>query len=144
MTNAFLTGSRAYGTPREDSDTDLCVLLSDSDMDQLERFAPCVDGENEYGGHSGVSLRFGRLNLLCFSDADVFGAWKEATAELIARKPVTRDNAVKAIDAKLAVVINARWVAEGEALSAMEKDLVTGELHPGDGLVDQVFGECEL
>lgn len=116
--NAFLTGSRAYGTPREDSDVDLVVLVSDSDMDALNRLATDDDGEETYGDSTSASLRFGNLNLICMTDPASFGAWKEATAELIARKPVTRDKAVQVIQGKLADIKEAHYESMGEAMMA--------------------------
>ena len=101
MTNVFLTGSRAYGTPRPNSDTDLCILMSHEDIHILASQAP-HETENEGSGDgTDASLRFGRVNLICMTDAEKFEAWREATAELVARRPVTRQQAVQLIDEKL-------------------------------------------
>lgn len=117
--NAFLTGSRAYGTPRTDSDVDICVLLSHDDLEALALQAPQSNGEPASGDENDASLRFGRLNLIAMTDPARFGAWKEATAELVARRPVTRDQAVKLIDEKVLAVKNAAWTAEGEYLESL-------------------------
>ncbi len=86
--NAFLTGSRAYGTPREDSDIDICVLLDDW-IPELEKFYE----EDGSGGEDGVSFKLpGGVNIIAFSKKEehVFRAWHAATQELKERKPVTR------------------------------------------------------
>lgn len=117
--NAFLTGSRAYGTPRPDSDVDLCVLLSHDDLEALALQAPQPNGEPASGDDNDASLRFGRLNVIAMTDPDRFAAWKEATTELVARKPVTRDQAIKLIDEKVLARRNAAWDAEGEYLASL-------------------------
>lgn len=117
--NAFLTGSRAYGTPRPDSDVDLCVLLSHDDLEALALQAPQANGEPASGDENDASLRFGRLNVIAMTDPGRFGAWKEATAELVSRRPVTRDQAIKLIDEKVLARQNAAWTAEGEYLESL-------------------------
>jgi uncharacterized HAD superfamily protein len=47
------------------------------------------EGETSGGNHS---LRFGKLNVIVL-DAEEFAAWREATDALIARKPVTKQEA---------------------------------------------------
>lgn len=101
----FLTGSRAYGTPRPDSDTDLACLVDQAALDQLRSLADKPDKtqptasdyslnrQRDQSQDPGDSLRFGRLNLLCFTSQAVFEAWREATRELISERPVTRDAA---------------------------------------------------
>lgn len=84
-TNAFITGSRAYGTPTEKSDLDLVILVSGNDSDILW-------GETEVPS----SVRFGRLNLLIFQKRDRFERWRQVTEALIQRRPVTREDAVSA------------------------------------------------
>jgi hypothetical protein len=80
----FLTGSRAYGTPRPDSDHDLVVLVTQEQVEALAQRADSV---------KSVSLRFGEYNLLCCTTHQHL-AWQRGTAALIARAPVTRDEAV--------------------------------------------------
>lgn len=36
---SFLTGSRVYGTPREDSDIDLVVLVHQEELDLLHKLS---------------------------------------------------------------------------------------------------------
>lgn len=96
---AFLTGSQVYGTPRPDSDIDLAVLMTSEDATRLCELAG-KDAMCAYRIEQGASIKFGNLNVLVFVDENQFRAWKEGTEELIARKPVTRDEAIKALDAK--------------------------------------------
>jgi hypothetical protein len=92
--SAFATGSRVYGTPTEASDVDLCVVLSEADLALLRELC---DGDP---GSGGDSLRFGKLNLICFTLEESAEPWRVATERLAARKPVTRDEAVKEIKAE--------------------------------------------
>lgn len=87
MTNAFLTGSRAYGTPRFDSDVDLCLLVSKEDEAKLRKM---------YGQQDGT-IRCEDLNLIPLTDPKKFGAWAKATEYLKGIAPVDRETAVKAI-----------------------------------------------
>jgi predicted nucleotidyltransferase len=95
----FVTGSRAYGTPREDSDIDLVVLTSEGTIRELKALADNgadVDLKIDYGRHN-VPLRFGPLNLICVTDPRDYEVWREGTQRLILRsvdRPVTRDEAV--------------------------------------------------
>ena len=87
---SFLTGSRVYGEPREDSDIDL-VIHGDNDL-LSSLLLNSETGE--------MPLRFGKLNLIVLS-SDTFEAWKKGTDELIADyrlgKPSSRDEAVAVI-----------------------------------------------
>lgn len=83
--NGFLTGSHAYGTPNENSDIDFCVLVNDVQFfwtNSMEK-----------------GIRFGKLNLIAFSSIEKYMRWKDVTNSLIARKPVTRDEAIEAFKA---------------------------------------------
>jgi hypothetical protein len=106
---AFLTGSRAYGTPRPDSDIDLCVLMSKEDLNEL--IAGNTPAKSDYGKAS-ASLRFGILNLVCMTSEFDFMAWKVATEELIARKPVTKAEAIQTINECIAIAQDERLLAE--------------------------------
>jgi predicted nucleotidyltransferase len=126
---AFITGSRAYGTPREDSDTDLVVMVSPDDMRRLRSQADITeDDEGEYpeDGHTGV-LRFGKLNLLCVTQPDDYEAWREGTAELIARRPVTREEAVEVFTRKREAVQEARDAKFDAAIEAEVESIVAAE-----------------
>jgi len=87
--NAILTGSRAYGTPGPDSDTDLVVLVSAGDLIELCRAAGMPPPTAE-----SVSLRFGKLNLICTASTEWFNSWEEGTEALRAQAPVKRSDAV--------------------------------------------------
>lgn len=90
----FLTGSRVYGTPREDSDIDIVVFVSQNDLELLAEIAlPKVD--DPYEGMATAYLRFDKLNLLCVSEESDYEVWRQGTLDLIARKPVTRAEAVE-------------------------------------------------
>lgn len=96
MIEAFLTGSHAYGRPREDSDIDICVLADHITRTTLR--ALCDDETSYptkpgYDARDGESLRFGRINLIVVPNKAEFEAWRQATEELTVRKPVTRDEA---------------------------------------------------
>lgn len=85
LINAFITGSRAYGTPHSRSDIDLVVCVSEEDLKLIETQA-----------NSRV-IRYGMLNLIPLTPKEYI-AWESANAELIAMKPVTRDKAIEVID----------------------------------------------
>lgn len=82
---AFLTGSFAYGTPRktgpeaQQSDIDLVVLLSEEDMEDLRYMA---DNRTGSGARDSLSLRFGKLNLICECREDKYDAWRNGTKAL--------------------------------------------------------------
>jgi predicted nucleotidyltransferase len=83
----FLTGSRVYGQPKDDSDLDLCLLVT---HDQLNLLRLCSDlsgssqvkeeaeqeakenAERNYPPNGRV-LRFGKLNVICFVHNDTEG-----------------------------------------------------------------------
>lgn len=70
---AFLTGSYVYGTPRPDSDIDLCVRVGTLATSRILRDL----------SESVKTVRFGRLNLiLCESDTE-YAAWKMTTERLM-------------------------------------------------------------
>ncbi len=91
MSKSFLTGSRVYGTPKEDSDLDLCVFVTQAALEELRKMADKV------GNSRGDSLMFGKLNLLCFTKQSEFEAWHNATVELCCIAPVSRDRAIEEI-----------------------------------------------
>jgi hypothetical protein len=81
MREAFLTGSQVYGTPRPDSDWDLAIYMP---LAQARRLAAAHADESAYPGDTGptITLRFGPLNLLIFTDVDKYHAWGRATDRL--------------------------------------------------------------
>ena len=126
--NAFLTGSRAYGTPREDSDIDLVAMMTSGTLDELAKILDTDDeGESAvmYDGSSATAcLRFGNLNLLVVTRIEDYEAWHEGTMELIGRKPVTREEAVELFKAKRAAALAKREAEAADMVVALETDEV--------------------
>ena len=93
LENAFLTGSRVYGVPKNDSDIDLVVLVSAEDAVALTKMADRSDttAEQEYEG--GISLHFGKLNLICETNPEKVKKWRAGTDLLQKIKPVSRTTA---------------------------------------------------
>jgi len=92
---SFITGSRMYGTPSQDADTDLVVLVHPDECSILIAQAEANNGGLNPSGHpDDVSLRFGNLNLIVLTDPQKFDLWKKATDTLFVRRPVTRQEAV--------------------------------------------------
>lgn len=116
---AFITGSYAYGDPRPDSDIDLVALVSTGELFWLSKLADVADRATTHSASDepqSASLRFGKLNLILTDSEALFGAWREGTEELKARKPVTRNEAIavlrplreKAYEAEAAASVEAR------------------------------------
>lgn len=118
MTKAFLTGSRAYGVPSENSDVDLCVLVDEPTLAVLRGLAvrkeevakngpdgrPRSLSSRDRAEDPGDSLYFGGasgLNLICHTNPHAFAAWRAATLTLAARRPVTREEAIREIKAQV-------------------------------------------
>lgn len=99
---AVLTGSHAYGLPGKDSNVDLIVFVSKAELEKLMPHATHdTNNDGSNAGEGGESLRFGKLNLLCFTNETVYSAWREATRKLAEIAPVTREVAVDLIDKML-------------------------------------------
>lgn len=71
---AFLTGSRVYGNPNDDSDIDLVIRVDRETKEKLIELA---------GG--GSVVRFGKLNLLICATDQEYWAWQDGTEELVER-----------------------------------------------------------
>jgi len=83
----FITGSRIYGSPTEDSDLDMVIIAREHEWDFL------VDNQ---GGKFPV--RYGKLNLILCRNSREYDSWKEARDLCIKRKnkigrPLTKDEA---------------------------------------------------
>jgi hypothetical protein len=87
--NAFITGSYAYGVPRDGSDVDLVILCDEDTSDILRALS---DQPSE--GSANSQIRFGRLNIIDVNDPEVYAAWVVGTSGLKAHAPVTRETAV--------------------------------------------------
>lgn len=85
--NAFITGSHAYGTPKEGSDLDLVVCADNESVSDLWEFS-----------ESKSSCRYGKLNIITLTP-DNFERWKQVNDALMADAPVSREQAVAAFQA---------------------------------------------
>ena len=93
----FQTGSRAYGTPRTDSDYDIVAFMTTGEIAYL---GEKVRERSVSGTHTSLSLRLGPFNVICLTRRFEFNAWQDATNELTARKPVARSEAIELIKSK--------------------------------------------
>ena len=89
--SSFLTGSRAYGAPRPDSDIDLVMLADGATFQTLAMAA----SKAEFFANGGCSIRFGLLNIIGVTRQDEFAKWKAGTEHLKTVAPVTRTTAVE-------------------------------------------------
>lgn len=71
--NAFITGSRAFGTPRDDSDLDLVILTDAETKNAVVEFS-------ELGKQP---VRFGKLNLIVVTSIEEFEAYATARKECL-------------------------------------------------------------
>lgn len=101
---SFITGSRAYGKPRPNSDIDLVVYLSEEDLEILLEMGgfdtPVRFLDSEYIASGGIPLRIGKINLICVVDDERYKVWKDGTDKLKKRKekrgkPIEREEACK-------------------------------------------------
>ena len=93
--NAFITGSHAYGTPDEDSDVDLVVLVQ-SGANTDEKLRELAD--DPYS----TPVMYGDLNLIICTDPVQFTVWHAATIYMARNKknhgPYDKDQAKKVLD----------------------------------------------
>lgn len=95
----FVTGSHAYGLPEGDSDIDLVVLVTKRDfLRLLEQADPRKEVDPEYEKFGSVSLRFGKLNIICCYDEKMYRVWRKGTQLLKKQAPVSRAFACKFFD----------------------------------------------
>jgi predicted nucleotidyltransferase len=95
---SFLTGSHAYGTPTTESDVDLVVLMSKEDADKLQSLCDKNQSHPEdenYITAGGMSLRFGKLNLIVCTNRLYFEIWRAGTKRLKKRAPASREEACR-------------------------------------------------
>ena len=85
---AFVTGSYAYGTPTDRSDLDVVVLVEDDETSTLLQ-----QHADTQKGSTPDSLVFGKMNLIIVGSRAWYDCWYDGTQALIARRPVTRDEA---------------------------------------------------
>lgn len=77
----FLTGSRRYGTPRDNSDLDLVVFLPEVQAEELRIAREQVGGFFDGAYVDIQSYRFGALNLIVCTEEREYDYWKECTEE---------------------------------------------------------------
>lgn len=97
---SFLTGSQAYGTPTNESDIDLVVLVDSQDaIFELANFSQPNKEErcsaSDLVAQGNASLRFGKLNLIVTIHPEIFNLWKRGTEYLRSIAPVTREQAME-------------------------------------------------
>lgn len=90
---SYITGSRAYGFPREDSDIDLVICASNYDVRRLWQLSRHFEGNK--------ACTFGKLNLVLFDcenkiDMARYERWTEVNKRLVASQPVTKEKAIAA------------------------------------------------
>ena len=87
---AFITGSRAYGKPKPESDVDLVIRVDPDTAAKLRSLSdPSYDAQLK---GEIKPVRFGRLNLILCETDDEWAVWRVGTTQM------TRD--VKAYDRK--------------------------------------------
>lgn len=72
MSEAFITGSRAYGRPKKSSDVDLVIRCD-------EETAKLLIKKSELGKEP---VRFGKLNLIICTTDEQFAVWKLGTEHM--------------------------------------------------------------
>lgn len=96
--NAFITGSRAYGQPRADSDIDLVIRCDENTAQLLRQVCDNPDIEGS-AGEACNSIRFGKLNLLLCTNDRRFADFVVGTSELqdaaFRAEHITRQDAVQ-------------------------------------------------
>ena len=97
ISDSFVTGSRVYGVPREDSDWDIVIRCDKKDATEIFGIPQVHIGPTgiDYPlDNKGTSHYLGNINyILCFTDQR-FDNWKKGTETLKNLRPVTRDVAV--------------------------------------------------
>lgn len=102
MIRAFVTGSHAYGTPRDNSDIDLVVLVEPESLALLRVAVGADPPPASAGPDTSASLMFGKLNLVVVRDEREFQIWRDVTAELALRRPVDQATAKALLCERLA------------------------------------------
>jgi len=82
---AHLGGSRVYG---EDSDVDLCVLVS---HEEAKILGSCADALRP--GCGSFPVRYGNLNIIVCTDPRTYRNWKRGCDNLKSMAPVTKEQA---------------------------------------------------
>lgn len=93
---SFMTGSRVYGVPKDESDFDLVILMDREEAVKLLYFSD-NNGEKQdnYTEMKSLPMRFGKLNIIAvFTEADM-AVWKLGTKQLVQENNVSRDRAIE-------------------------------------------------
>jgi predicted nucleotidyltransferase len=69
--NAFITGSRAYGTTKPNSDIDLVIRVDEETAKILQLFS-----------ESKTAVRFGKVNLILCTTDEEYAVWLLGTMEM--------------------------------------------------------------
>jgi predicted nucleotidyltransferase len=77
----FITGSRAYGEPTNESDIDLVVMVDASARNLLRMLSDTPEATRGI-----VVVRFGKLNLILPEDEAELAVWKVGTEQLLRNK----------------------------------------------------------
>ena len=78
--NAFVTGSRAYGTIKPDSDIDLVIRIDHETAILLRKLS---DQSMEVGEkNTPRPVRFGKLNLLLCESDEEWAVWRIGTTQM--------------------------------------------------------------
>ncbi len=130
---SFVTGSRVYGHPREDSDVDMVICCTYNDIVLLRTLA---DDSNHY--ENGGTVTFGRLNIIYFNveepyEMTRYHRWLRIHKELARIAPVTKDFAILAF--RHGGVERAQRLAPRDSERAMR-----GEANPVDRAREAVRG----
>lgn len=92
----LISGSHAYGTPNENSDVDLVIKVDSEEM-AMWLYNMLNDSEQDHSDtprFGSMSIRIGKLNLICCWSDWVYNVWLKGTQQLNQIKPVTRDQAI--------------------------------------------------
>lgn len=106
---AFLTGSHAYGAPKDDSDVDLVIFVDDKRTHRLlevhnDLFDVEKDDADQAIYHTpSESLKYGKLNLIICKTEKDYNEWKTGTEMLVKERastgqPVSRERAIEVLD----------------------------------------------
>lgn len=89
MSRAFVTGSRAYGKVKPNSDVDLVILCSEETKLLLTKLS-----EN-----GKEPIRFGKLNLIICTSEEEYAVWCIGTKQLKdGKKKINKQEATKIFD----------------------------------------------
>lgn len=146
FTRSFITGSWAYGNPNTNydycvecghespgsgSDVDIVVLVSQEDLEILEQESESCDTSS--AKKSSVSLRFGRLNLICETNDNAFLRWKIGTKTLLRltdlrETGISREESVALFECMRQLDYNGWWNHSDEINKITAQGLLSGAI----------------